>query len=121
MKVNNEQQNLSAINDAWEAPAPSAEANEAQLADLRLTDEELDGIKGGTGDEPTTTIERPTGGGGFINNHNETTVKDGEAGGQVCLTDLPVADEQAEEIKGGRLTNVEYTVTVTDTQTGCVR
>jgi hypothetical protein len=39
--------------------------------------------------------------GGYINNHNETTVSDDEAAGEAQLADLPVADEQAYETKGG--------------------
>ncbi len=53
--------------------------------------------------------------------HNETVLDAGEADGQAHLADLPVADEQAEEIKSGTLSSVEYTLTVTDTQTGKIR
>ncbi len=140
--MNNEQQNLSVIED------------EGQLTNLRLTDEEMDGIKGGTSNPP---LQPPRGGGqgggGYIGNHNETTTEDDEmefddlmlseahendikAGCPSCnwgpplinhnettvsdredeaqLADLPVADKQAEDVSGGP----EYTLTVTDTQTG---
>jgi hypothetical protein len=68
--------------------------------ELELTDEELDGIKGGLSAEPT----RPPDGGGFINNHNETVAGDeeGESNEIAQLADLPVADEQAEEVRGGQ-------------------
>ena len=70
MRVSNEQQDVS----------------DAQLTDLGLTDEELDGIKGGGGDD---------GGGGrsggdWVLNHNETTVSDKEDGAQ--LADLGPTD-----------------------------
>lgn len=50
---------------------------EAQVADLDLTDEELDGIKGG----PVSTVGSEDGGGGrtggdWIINHNEMTLSD---------------------------------------------
>lgn len=100
MRVNNEQQNLSASNDAWEAPAPADEANAAQLADLRLTAEELDGIKGGCGPFHEAPSRPPIG--GYINNHNETTVSDGEdEQGFFEFADLSLTDEQLAEIKGG--------------------
>ena len=41
----------------------------------------------------------PTPAGGYF---NETTVSDDEAAGEAQLADLPVADEQAYETKGGR-------------------
>ncbi|HKG23751.1 MAG TPA: hypothetical protein VKC34_17755 [Blastocatellia bacterium] len=70
-----------------------------EAPELELTDEELDGIKGGTSSEPT----RPPGGGGFINNHNETVGGDeeDEINEIAQLADLPVAVEQADEVRGG--------------------
>jgi hypothetical protein len=38
---------------------------------------------------------------GNINNHNERTVSGDEGAGEAQLADLPVADEQAYETKGG--------------------
>ena len=37
----------------------------------------------------------------YIDNHNETTMTDDEDKGEAQLADLPVADEQAYETKGG--------------------
>src|SRR5215216_5592855 len=91
MRVNNEQKNLNVIED------------EAQLTDLGLTDEELDGIKGGrlTGSED--------GGGGmggdWIINHNETTAKDNAT--DIELADVGLTDEELDGIRGGRLTGSE--------------
>jgi hypothetical protein len=70
------------------------------LDDLRLTDEELDGINGGCGpfhkdDRGSSTIG---GGGGFINNHNETVVSD-EDNDQNAIVDLEVPN--TDEVKGG--------------------
>src|SRR6185503_17619486 len=87
MRANDKQKNLNVIED------------EAQLTDLGLTDEELDGIKGGrlTGSED--------GGGGiggdWVINHNETTAADIE------LADVGLTDEELDGIKGGRLTGSE--------------
>jgi hypothetical protein len=39
--------------------------------------------------------------GGYIDNHNETTMSDDEDKGEAQLADLPVAYEQAYETKGG--------------------
>src|SRR5215212_1539764 len=86
MRVNDEQKNLNAIED------------EAQLTDLGLTDEEMDGIKGGG------LVGAEDGGGGrtggdWIINHNETTAKDNAA--EIELADLGLTDEELDGIKGG--------------------
>src|SRR5262245_961250 len=70
------------------------EQHDSLLDDLKLTAEELDGIKGGCGQFHQDDPEQPTGGGGFINNHNVTAVSD-EA--LTPLTDL----EPVDEVKGG--------------------
>lgn len=62
------------------------------LDDLRLTGEELDGIKGGCGPFHKDEPEQPTAKGVFINNHNESAVSD-----EALLADL----EPIGEIKGG--------------------
>jgi len=79
------------------AEEPQQGEQNGGLDDLRLTAEELDGIKGGCGpfhkNEPQP---RTGGGGGFINNHNETVASDEH------LENAPLADlEPVGEIKGG--------------------
>lgn len=64
------------------------------LDDLILSDEELDGIKGGSDGSGRT-------GGDWIVNHNETTTSDEAGEGEAQIADLPVADRESEEIKGG--------------------
>ncbi|MGE0126831.1 MAG: hypothetical protein AB7U82_01910 [Blastocatellales bacterium] len=59
------------------------------LADLPVTDEQAEEIAGSCG--PNGPCRPP--GGGYINNHNETTVSDEED--EIQLGDLPVADWQA--------------------------
>ena len=66
---------------------------EAQLTDMGLTDEELDGIKGG----PRPGSED---GGIWINNHNETIAKDNAT--EIELADFGLTDEELDGIKGGR-------------------
>lgn len=85
MRVTDKQKNLNVIED------------EAQLTDLGLTDEELDGIKGG----PRPGSEDGGGGigGDWIINHNETTLID--EGDEVRLADLTVTDEEADKVSGG--------------------
>lgn len=95
MSVNNDQQDLNAINDARQVLV-STEKAEAQLSNLGLTDEELDGIKGGPGGN---------GGGGrtggdWIMNHNETTLSDGDDKAQLAV--LPVTTDQEAQVMGGR-------------------
>lgn len=70
----------------------------SDLNDLRLTDMELDGIKGGCGPFHKDDPERPTGGGGFINNHNETVVS-AEDNHQNAIADLEMLI--ADDVKGG--------------------
>lgn len=64
--------------------------------DLRLTAEELDGIKGGCGpfhkDEPQPSFTI------WLNNHNETVMSD-EGNDQNAISDLEVPN--ADEVKGG--------------------
>ena len=68
------------------------------VADLSLTDEQLDDIKGGPG-------SGGYGSGGVLMNHNETTMEDEEAEAD-SLTDLPVASE--EQIVGGGMPNIKH-------------
>ena len=92
MRVNDKQKNLNVIEE------------EAQLTDMGLTDEELDGIRGGR----LTGAEEDGGGGiggDWIINHNETTVSDNEVEAQ--LTDLGLTDEELDGIRGGKLTGSE--------------
>jgi hypothetical protein len=49
--------------------------------------------------EDVASVRTPSG--VYFDNHNETTVSDDEHEGEAQLADLPVADEQAYETKGG--------------------
>jgi hypothetical protein len=87
MRANDKQKNLNVIED------------EAQLTDMGLTDEELDGIRGGR----LTGAEEDGGGGiggDWLINHNETTAKDNAT--EVELADFGLTDEELDGIKGGR-------------------
>jgi hypothetical protein len=75
-----------------------------ELNDLALTEGQEETVKGGvshTAGRCSCGQEHPYGGGGFINNHNETIAADEEKATEryAPLADLPVAE--AEHIKGG--------------------
>ena len=82
MRVNNKQQDLNTSDDP------------AQLPNLGLTDDELDGIKGGPGTGPAVEID-PS----FKWNHNETTVSD--ENDETQLADLRLTDAASGTVKGG--------------------
>ena len=90
MRVNNEQQNLNAVNDARKALA-SYENELSILDDLFLTAETETEIKAGC---------IGCGWGPPVTNHNETTVSDKEDEAQ--LDDLGLTDDELDRIKGGR-------------------
>ena len=89
MRVNNERQDLNAINDGGKAPV-SPGNDPSILDDLFLTAETESNIKAGC---------LGCVGGPPVINHNETTVSDDEVEAQ--LTDLGPADEELDGIKGG--------------------
>ncbi len=92
----NPQNNTMTVEDA-------ANVLEAQLTNLELTDDELDGIKGGT--RPGSEDGGGGIGGDWIINHNEMTVSDPEEDAQ--FDDLELTDDESDGIKGGTRTGAD--------------
>jgi hypothetical protein len=72
------------------------------LVNVKQAETIIDLVKGAKmkAKEDVEPLRTPSG--VYIDNHNETTMGDHEDEGEAQLADLPVADEQAYETKGGQ-------------------